>query len=194
VLNPVTGRGDQRGKQYLVDLWAQGWPVVPTVDRVEDLDLLPPSEQLVVKPKDGADSAGLRFLDPTEVPTALAAADVGELLVQPRVDLVHEVSFTFVDDHLHHALHAPDPDRRWELAPWEVTPGDLAFAAPFVAWNGLGHAVQRVDACRLRDGGLLLLELEDLNPYLSLDRLDEATRASFVTALAASLRALLAGA
>jgi hypothetical protein len=37
-----------------------------------------------------------------------------------------------------------------------------------------------VDACRTRDGRLLLIELEDLNPYLSLLELDEKTRETFV--------------
>ncbi len=51
------------------------------------------------------------------------------------------------------------------------------------------HGVQRVDACRTRDGQLLLVELEDLNPYLSLDTLDRATQEKFVEALTHSLLA-----
>ncbi|GGQ12059.1 hypothetical protein ACFFKE_26230 [Streptomyces mutabilis] len=49
-----------------------------------------------------------------------------------------------------------------------------------------------MDACRAPGGGLLPVELEDLNPYLSLDALDEARRDSFVTALRAALRRFLA--
>lgn len=37
VYNPLTGRGDMAGKQYLVELSAAGLPVIPTVDRAEDL-------------------------------------------------------------------------------------------------------------------------------------------------------------
>lgn len=58
--------------------------------------------------------------------------------------------------------------------------------------SGPDHGIQRVDACRAPGGGLLPVELEDLNPYLSLDALDEARRDSFVTALRAALRRFLA--
>jgi hypothetical protein len=42
------------------------------------------------------------------------------------------------------------------------------------------HGIQRVDACRTKDGGLLLVELEDLNPFLSLELVDNKTRAYFI--------------
>ncbi len=65
-------------------------------------------------------------------------------------------------------------------------------ARRFVEWNGVDHGIQRVDACRAPDGELLLVELEDLNPYLSLDVLDEPARDAFVAALRTALRRLLA--
>ena len=80
------------------------------------------------------------------------------------------MSFYYVDDAFQYALYAPDPDRRWVLEPYEPSEADLAFARRFIDWNTLDHGIQRVDACRTRDGDLLLVELEDLNPYLSLDR------------------------
>ncbi|GAA3899937.1 hypothetical protein GCM10022244_07610 [Streptomyces gulbargensis] len=189
VYNPLHGRGDMAGKQYLLDLTAAGYPVIPTVDRPEDLHLLPAAGQYVVKPKAGADSLGLRFVPYEELP-ALAAA--GDLLVQPRVDFRHEVSFYFVDDRFQYALYAPDPEHRWVLEPYEPTAADLAFARRFIDWNTLRHGVQRVDACRTREGELLLVELEDLNPYLSLDRVTEPVRARFAETLARSLHAFLA--
>ncbi|GAA3294463.1 hypothetical protein GCM10020295_19040 [Streptomyces cinereospinus] len=69
---------------------------------------------------------------------------------------------------------------------------DLAFARRFIDWNGIGHGIQRVDACRAPDGALLLVELEDLNPYLSLDALDQERRDAFVAAMTASLHRFLA--
>ncbi|MFF4867915.1 hypothetical protein [Streptomyces sp. NPDC000961] len=188
VYNPLHGRGDMAGKRYLLDLTAAGHPVIPTVDRPGDLDRLPEAASYAVKPRTGADSIGLRFLPYEE----LAGLAYGEILVQPRVDFRYEVSFYFVDDLFQYALYAPDPERRWVLEPYEPTADDLAFARRFVDWNTLDHGVQRVDACRAPDGGLLLVELEDLNPYLSLDRVPEAVRARFAEALVRSLRAFLA--
>jgi hypothetical protein len=187
LVNPLTGRGDVQGKRYLVDLWAAGEPVIPTVDRREDLGLLPDADRWVVKPVLGADSVGLQVVD------ALEDVDLRGALIQPWIDLVHEISFVFVGRRFQYAVYAPDRDRRWELVPYAPTDDDLAFAQRVVDWNDLDVGVQRVDACRTRDGRLLLVELEDLNPYLSLDRLDPATRSAFTDALVATLRESLEG-
>ncbi|MFJ8888743.1 hypothetical protein ACIRJR_35840 [Streptomyces sp. NPDC102402] len=188
VYNSLDGRGDMAGKQYLVDLSRAGFPVIPTVDRAADLGLLPRSAGYVVKPKLGADSVGLRFTEEPELP---GDAD-GTLLAQPRIDFRYEVSFYFVDHDFQYALHAPHTDRRWVLEPYAASPGDLDFARRFVEWNPLSHGIQRVDACRTPEGDLLLVELEDLNPYLSLDRVPEEVRDAFVTRMSASLTTLLA--
>ncbi|MEU9038656.1 hypothetical protein AB0D45_27665 [Streptomyces sp. NPDC048352] len=184
VYNPLTGRGDMAGKQYLLDLTAAGFPVIPTVDDPAHLALLPETDTYAVKPKQGADSIGLTF-------TRTPAGPAGEVLIQPRIDFAYEVSFYFVDDAFQYALHAPDPARRWELTPYEPTPADLAFARRFIDWNTLAHGIQRVDACRAPSGELLLVELEDLNPYLSLDLLPPETRDAFVRSVTASLHAFL---
>ncbi|MFE0449037.1 ATP-grasp domain-containing protein [Streptomyces fungicidicus] len=189
VYNPLDGRGDMAGKQYLLDLTEAGLPVIPTVGRPEDLHRLPRADRYVVKPRLGADSIGLRVVPADE---AGGPAD-GDVLVQPYIDFVHEISFYFVDHSFQYALHAPDPARRWQLQPYEPTSDDLEFARSFIEWNVLDHGIQRVDACRAPGGELLLVELEDLNPYLSLDALDDAGREAFVSAMAASLRRFLRG-
>ncbi|MEU0627622.1 hypothetical protein [Streptomyces sp. NPDC005989] len=186
VYNPLHGRGDMAGKQYLVDLSRAGHPVIPTVDRAADLGALPGAREYVIKPKLGADSAGLRFVREA----ALPAGEDGTMLVQPRIDFRYEVSFYFIDHDFQYALYAPDPERRWVLEPYAPDAADLAFARGFVEWNTLDHGIQRVDACRTVRGELLLVELEDLNPYLSLDRVAEPVREAFVTRLKASLRDL----
>lgn len=188
VYNPLGGLGDMAGKQYLVDLSSAGFPVIPTVDRAADLGLLPDAAQYVVKPKLGADSVGLRFVSEPALP---AGAD-GTLLVQPRIAFRYEVSFYFVDLDFQYALYAPDPERRWVLEPYGPSAADLDFARRFVEWNSLAYGIQRVDACRSAEGELLLVELEDLNPYLSLDRVPEAVREAFVARMKASVREFLA--
>jgi hypothetical protein len=188
VYNPLSGKADMAGKQYLLDLTAAGYPVIPTVDRAEDLDRLPPTDRYVVKPKLGADSIGLRIVPDDEVRGHID----GQVLVQPCVDFAYEVSFYFVDHDFQYALYAPHADRRWDLEPYEPTPDDLEFARRFIDWNTLGHGIQRVDACRAPGGGLLLVELEDLNPYLSLEALDNEGRDAFVTAMKASLHGFVA--
>jgi hypothetical protein len=188
VYNTLTGKADMAGKQYIVDLFARGYPVIPTVDRLDDLDRLPGAERYVVKPKTGCDSMGLEILARDE----LAGRTFDGMLIQPLVDFAYEVSFYFIDDALQYALRTPDTGERWKLERYEPTAADVAFARCFVAWNAIAHGIQRVDACRTRTGELLLVEVEDHNPYLSLDLLDEATREAFVANMKESLRGLLA--
>ena len=188
VYNELSGRGDMAGKQYLLDLTAAGYPVIPTVDRAEDLGRLPEVDTYVVKPKLGADSIGLEFVPRERLPELTYDG----ILVQPRIDFRYEVSFYFVDHTLQYALHAPRTEARWALEPYEPTDEDREFAQRFVDWNTIAHGIQRVDACRAPDGGLLLVELEDLNPYLSLDALPADARDAFVASMKASLHGLLA--
>ena len=184
VFTQLTGKADMVGKQYLLDLTAAGYPVIPTVDQADQVHRLPDVPEYVVKPKFGADSVGLRFVSRADL------AEITDQLIQPRIRFAYEVSFYFVDRTFQYALYAPHPDRRWDLEPYEPTAEDRAFAQRFVDWNAVDHGIQRVDACRTEDGELLLVELEDLNPYLSLDRVAPATRDAFVAALTASLLAM----
>ncbi|MCU7824645.1 hypothetical protein [Kitasatospora sp. DSM 101779] len=188
VFNELTGRADMAGKQYLLDLSAGGHPVIPTAEAPGDLDRLPDVAAYVAKPKLGADSIGLEIVGPDRI-AAIAAA--GGMLLQPRIDFRYEVSFYFVDREFQYALYTPDKDVRWQLAPYRPSPADLAFARHFVDWNTIDHGIQRVDACRTADGELLLVELEDLNPYLSLDLLEDGQRESFTAAVKDSLHRLL---
>ena len=186
VFTELTGRADQAGKQYLLDLWEAGYPVIPTVSSPADLERLPVVDEYAVKPRLGADSHGLRFLPAA----AVRELSDDDLLIQPRIPFAYEVSFYFVDDAFQYALYAPDPAARWALEPYAPTPADLAFAERFIAWNTITHGIQRVDACRTPSGELLLVELEDLNPYLSLHLVTEEQRVRFVHAMVASIQAL----
>ncbi|MCF1592781.1 hypothetical protein [Streptomyces muensis] len=188
VYNPLSGKADMAGKQYLLDLTTAGHPVIPTVESADDLHRLPDADRYVVKPKLGADSIGLRIVPAQGVRESVD----GDVLIQPCVDFAYEVSFYFVDHDFQYALYAPHTDRRWQLEPYEPTDSDLEFARRFVEWNGITHGIQRVDACRAPGGELLLVELEDLNPYLSLDVLDDTGRDAFVAAMKASLHRFLA--
>lgn len=189
--NEFTGKGDMCGKQYLVDLTLRNFPVIPTVDSIDNLSLLPQTEKYVVKPKDGADSIGLEFLTEKE----LLNRDFcdGNTIIQPAVDFKYEVSFYFLDDKLEYAMYAPDKNRRWNLEKYDYSDEDAEFANRFIKWNDIKHGIQRVDACRTQDGRLLLVELEDLNPYLSILLLDEHTRNGFIEDMITSFNNMIGG-
>ncbi|MET8760896.1 hypothetical protein [Lentzea sp. NPDC004782] len=69
-----------------------------------------------------------------------------------------------MDHDFQYALHAPDPAQRGELAEYAPAAADLEFARKFIEWNDLDHGIQRVDACRTREGDLLLVELGGPQP------------------------------
>ena len=183
VYNELCGRGDAQGKGHLVELYAAGFPVIPTLTGAGPLDRLPPASAYVVKPLDGADSHGLQVVSADD----LGEADLTGTVVQPRLDLTAEVSFHFVDDRLSHVLETRRPAGRWDLQRIRPTAAEEVFARRFLEWNDVRHGIQRVDACRTSDGQLLLVELEDLNPWLGLELLDEPGRARFVDLLVSAL-------
>ena len=187
VYNELSGRADMRGKLYLLELFGAGFPVIPTATPGA-IDTLPPTPGYVAKPVHGADSIGLAFLSPDDA----AAFDAPGMLLQPRIEMRAELSFVFVDHEYQYALTTTPGLERWELCLHEASDDDLAFARRFIEWNDMRHGIQRVDACRTPDGELLLVELEDLNPYLSLDLLDDPARTRFVAAFTAALHRVLA--
>ena len=184
--NTFNGKADMLGKDYLLDLTKLGYPVIPTIDRKRDISALPDTHQYVIKPKDGADSIGLEFI--SEHTLAEKEIADGKLLIQPAVDFDYEVSFYFINDKFEYAMYAPDKKKRWEMIPYQASEADIGFARRFISWNTIERGIQRVDACRTKEGELLLVELEDLNPYLSLLQTDEETKKRFIDDLTSALK------
>ena len=179
--NEFNGKADMCGKEYLLELTKENYPVIPTIDTINNINLLPNVDRFVIKPKDGADSIGLEFLTKEEL--LKRNLTDGDTLIQPAIDFKYEVSFYFINDKLEYALYTPDKSKRWELQKYNFTNEDIKFAEKFIKWNKIKNGIQRVDACRTQDGKLLLVELEDLNPYLSILELDENTREKFIVDL-----------
>jgi hypothetical protein len=174
--NSLDGKGDLLGKQYLVELTRSGYPVIPTVDHVDQLDQLGDHDHYIIKLIDGADSIGMSKRAKNDV----KIMSVDGKIIQPCIDFVYELSFYYLNDVFQYALYAPDKNKRWVLETYEVSASDLMFADQFIQWNQMSHGIQRVDACRLRTGELLLVELEDINPYLSLEVVTEEIRDQFM--------------
>lgn len=174
--NSFDGKADIVGKQYLLDLAKEGYAVIPTVEKLADINQLGTPDKYVVKPKNGADSIGMEILTHDE----LVASNPDGKLIQPLLDFKYEVSFYYLNDQFQYALYAPNKTKRWELQEYDPCPEDFEFADKFITWNNITTGITRVDACRLEDGKLLLVELEDLNPFLSIQLLPEEKRNSFI--------------
>lgn len=182
--NSLDGKADMKGKQYLLNLSRENYPVIPTVDNVEEINQLGITDRYIIKLKNGADSIGMKIMTKSE----LLDEKPGNILIQPFLDFEYEVSFYYLDNEFQYALYAPDKQKRWELKEYQPTAADLQFAEKFIKWNDMKRGISRVDACRVQDGSLLLVELEDLNPFLSLDLLSETKRESFISHFMAALK------
>lgn len=182
--NSFDGKADIKGKQYLIDLTNEGFPVIPTIENVTEIDRIGNHEKYVVKIKNGADSIGMDFLSKDEL---LNIKPEGKL-IQPFMDFDYEVSFYYMNDTFQYALYAPDKKNRWQLIEYKPSAEDLKFGDQFIKWNNIDRGITRVDACRV-GAELLLVELEDLNPFLSIDLLSETTRDNFINALINALNA-----
>ncbi len=80
--NPLTGKGDTQGKNYLLDLFHQDFPVIPSIDKVEDINFLPSSDYYWVKPKYGADGSGAQKVAKDELPNT----NLSEYIIQPYIE------------------------------------------------------------------------------------------------------------
>ena len=186
IFNSLDGKADQLGKQYLLDLYELDFPVIPTVSSSKDIERLHDVDEYVFKSINGADSVGMSYVGKEELPSLNFAGSI----LQPKIDFQYELSMFYLGGVYQYSMYAPDKSRRWEMVPYEPRPSDLRFAEQFVAWNSMSFGVQRIDACMCQNGELLLVEVEDLNPYLSLLDVDEQTRQRFLDTLTEQLHSL----
>lgn len=171
-------------KDYLLGLYRNGYPVIPTVDTIADLYQLPEANEYFIKPKDGFDAIGARKINKED----LVKLNPVRYLIQPFVDFKYEISFYYLDKQLQYTLYAPDKTKRWDLV--EYTPGvsDINFAEQFIGCNIQSRGIERVDACRLKNGELLLVEMTDQGGvYLSVPLLKKEVRDRFFGNLKESL-------
>ena len=186
--NSFDGKADIKGKQYLLDLYAEGYPVIPTVGNIAELGQLGEQEKYVLKIYKGADSIGMDFLTKDE----LIKENTQGKFIQAFIDFKYEVSFYYLNNSFQYALYAPNKSRRWELMEYEASSKDLEFADMFIKWNNMENGITRVDACRCIDDSLLLVELEDLNPFLSIGLLNEDKREAFMANFIEHLKVMTA--
>lgn len=180
LFNDLLGKGDINGKYHLLELFRRGYPVIPTFESKEEVGVF---ERYLLKPLDGADSSGVKILNHEE----LQKEECQNVLIQPLMKFQYEVSFYFIGEQFYYSLYAPNTEKRWELKPYDTSKEDVEFALQFIRWNTCKYGIQRVDACRLPDGKLLLMELEDYNPFLSLDLLGSQVKERFLEGLCVSL-------
>ncbi|MDD5721196.1 MAG: hypothetical protein PHT16_01975 [Candidatus Pacebacteria bacterium] len=183
--NPLTGKGDNAGKNYLVELYLDGYPVIPSIDMVEYLDILPEPETglYYIKPKIGCDGSGAwKSTCPWQTGKL-----VDDSIIQPFLKFVSEPSFFFLDGKFLYAIDMPNRIADTDIELYKPTLKELFWAAQFVQWNNLSYGIQRIDAVRTKSGELLLTEVEDIEEFLYLFNLPQKKREEIANALLRSI-------
>ncbi len=172
------GKFDGEGKEYLVDLYKNGYQVIPTIDNIEDMYLLKSYDKYMLKLKYSYDGIGQSIVTQNELKKKFNDS----YIIQPFIEFVSEVQFYYIKEKLEYALEFkpskvpiyPDAEE------YKYTTKELEMANTFVKLNDSYYGIQRVDFIKLKDGTLLLTEIEDASPYLDLDCLDEELRNKFI--------------
>ncbi|MBP7133817.1 hypothetical protein KBA73_01245 [Patescibacteria group bacterium] len=171
-------------KTYLLELYRDGYPVIPTIDHQRDLPLLPEVESYIIKPKNGCSSHGVESLTREE----LLVRELNAHLIQPEIDFIDERSFYFIDDRFEYAMVSAGKQHRWELTEYKPSESELQWAQKFVTWNQMPYGLQRIDGCRLPSGEMLLMEVEDSMPMLTLSDLTDSRREEVLASFTKSLQ------
>lgn len=162
--NPLVGKSDNTGKGYLLDLYKDKFPVIPSVSRIEEIGLLGNCGSYWIKPFDSCDGIGAQRLSKEE----LLKLNPIDYIIQPYIEFTSEPSLFYIDNQFSYAVTSPNRLKYTTALPYTPTTEYLAWAQRFVDWNALPYGIQRVDAVKAKSGELLLTEVEDIAPYLYL--------------------------
>jgi len=169
--NHLSGRGDAIGKDHLFELYESDFPVIPSFRDYQASQQFA-CDQFFLKPRCGLSSVGTQIKKKED----LTEEDFFDNVVQEYMHFAYEVSFYFIDGVFAYALYAPDTEERWQLKKYSPTDEELLWSENFVEWNTLEYGFQRIDACKTKDGKLLLMEIEDDYPFWSFLDLDQKTQ------------------
>ena len=172
------GKYDRNGKEYLVNLFKMGYPVIPSIDNLNDIKLLNQTDRYVIKIKNSYDGIGQQIVNINELKYKFHDG----CIIQPFMEFKSEIQFYYIKDKLEYVLEFtpckipiyPEPTE------YEYSPIELAIANSFAKLNGEYFGIQRIDFIKLNNGDLLLTEIEDTSPYLDLDCLSEKKKFEFI--------------
>lgn len=165
---------DGAGKGYLCELFKQGYKVIPTINSLQQLDLLPDCETYVVKNiKSFGNGLHQKFVSKDEL-SSVENYSEGDI-IQPKMRFVSEIQCYYVGNEPVYTLeYTPSkfPDYP-EPSFITLKPEEQEQANLFANWSGCDVGFQRVDFLRLDDGSIVMMEIEDHAGFMNLLRLPE---------------------
>lgn len=173
------GKYDGNSKEYLVYLYKDGYPVIPTVDNIENLQMLGIYDKFLLKLKSSYDGIGQMIVDKQQLEKNFTSS----YIIQPYLKFQSEVQFYYIKDIFEYALEFipgkvpiyPDAIK------YNPNENEIKLADKFSKLNENYYGIQRIDFIKLKDGTLLLTEIEDIAPYLDLDCVEEKIKNKFIS-------------
>ncbi len=172
------GKFDGTDKSYLVKLFKEGYTVIPSIDNINEINLLPDSNLYFLKPKESHDGMGTKKVNKDNLKDEFN----NHYIIQPIIKFKSEVQFYFIKDEFQYALEfIPSKVPIYPLAiKYQYSDKELNLAKEFAKLNNNYYGIQRIDFLKLENNELLLTEIEDIAPYLDLDRLSKIERDKFI--------------
>lgn len=161
---------DGKGKGYLCDLFLNYENVLPTIDDICNLHLLPVASKYVIKDiKSFGNGLHQKFVNKNELETLYEHGNI----IQPFMEFKSEVQCYYVGQKLMYVFeYTPSkfPDYP-EPTLIELNEAEKLQADTFANYSNLKTGFQRIDFLRLNDDSLLLMEIEDHAAFMNLKRL-----------------------
>ncbi len=181
---------DGIGKGYLCVLFDANENVIPTINTLNKLELIPETEKYIVKDiKSFGNGLHQRLISSENLKDNYEEGNI----IQPVMSFKSEVQCYYVADRLMYVFeytpskypNYPEPNLI-ELSQTEKTISDK-----FAKYSNLKHGFQRIDFLRLMDDSLILMEIEDHAAFMNLQRLSADLREKVLAEYKKNIYALL---
>ncbi len=163
---------DGLGKGYLCDLFQNFENVLPTINSISKLNLLPDCEKYVIKDiKSFGSGLYQKFVTKEELKDTYTEGDI----IQPLMKFKGEVQCYYIGQKLMYVYeYTPSkfPDYP-EPTLVELTDLEKKISDTFAKYSKLLHGFQRIDFLRLEDDSLILMEIEDHAGAMALSKLPQ---------------------
>lgn len=166
------------GKKYLADLYKQKFKVVPTIDNIKDVDILPVVDKYIKKPFVSYEGFGMQEISREDLKTLKLKNEI----LQSKIDFISEVQLYFVNNQYQYAVEYTP--RKWPDYPtphmFKPAQKYINEAKRLIDLNNATCSINRVDFLRVNENEMLLLEFADTCPNMNLSLIDREASEKFL--------------
>lgn len=144
------GQYDGNGKDYLVDLYKKGYQVIPSIDNLDELNLLNNPNKYILKLKNSYDGIGQLIVNEEELKQKFNYS----YIIQPFIKFKSEVQFYYIKDKFEYALEfVPSKVPNYpDAKEYNYNNEEIKLANSFATLNKDYYGIQRIDFIKLEDG------------------------------------------